>query len=281
MPHEDLGSLTDCYVTQENGKRALAVTGGGLALDVAVQNQFSPPVEYFLTQSLNDVTIVSPAGAKTKILELSPGHGVVIGNYIEIYSETPIGELILKRFVQLCVVDVNINTITVQPFIGSDLDPVNVLSAVRVTRAMNVDGSITPVRFSIGPPNGIKWDLTRTMIVMVTGSNPDDALYGDLPQLANGVFFGFENDFTQDYLVNIQANAGYRGTAYDVNYTTRSSGSGDFGVSVRKSFAGREHYGVTIRLEGPTNDEFVVYVNDSLLGLTEHGQKVMGHIVED
>jgi len=33
MAGENLGSLKDCYVTQENGKKALAVTGGGQALD--------------------------------------------------------------------------------------------------------------------------------------------------------------------------------------------------------------------------------------------------------
>ena len=172
------------------------------------------------------------------------------------------------------------HTITVQPFIGFDLKPANVKFSRRVSRNMNVNGSVTPVRFSIGPANGLRWDLTRTMIIMVCTTNPDDALYGNLPILTNGVFFGFESDLTQEYLVNILANAGYRATAYDVTYTTRSSGGGDYGVSVRKSFAGRHHYGVAIRLEGPTNDEFVVYINDDLLLLTEHAEKVMGHNVD-
>ena len=193
------------------------------------------------------------------------------------YAVTPIGDLILRRFVQLAVVDVVGDIITCQPFFGFDVAPANIIFAKRTSRAMNVDGSVTPVRFSVGPPNGLKWDLARTMITMVVTSNPDDALYGNLAALANGLFFGFENDITQDYLVNVQANAGYRATAYDVEYTTRSSGGGDYGVSIRKSFAGKHHYGVAIRLEGPTNDEFVTYINDNLTAITEHAQKVMGH----
>ena len=34
MSDENLGSLTDCYVIQQNGKKALAVSGGGQPLDV-------------------------------------------------------------------------------------------------------------------------------------------------------------------------------------------------------------------------------------------------------
>jgi hypothetical protein len=253
----------------------------GESVDVAIQDQTTPPIEYFVTQHLNDVVIVASAGAKTKLITLQAGHGFVIGNHIEIYAETPFQGGKLKRFVQLVVVNVNINVITVQPFIGYDLEPENVKFARRVTRRMNVNGSVTPVRFTISPPNGLKWDLTRTMIVMVCATNPDDALYGNLPALPNGIFYGFENIVTQDYLVNIQSNAGYRATAYDVTYTTRSSGGGSFGVSVRKSFAGTSHYGVVVRLEGETDDEFVVYVNDDLTGLTEHAQKIMGHNVED
>lgn len=36
MPEESLGSLNDCYVIQENGKKAIAVTGGGQSLDVEI-----------------------------------------------------------------------------------------------------------------------------------------------------------------------------------------------------------------------------------------------------
>ena len=249
-------------------------------IDVFVQDQTTPPLEYFLTQELNDVVINASAAARTKILQLDPGHNVVIGNLIEVYAETPIGDLTLKTFQQLTVTDVNVNTITVQPFLEFDLDPLNVIFAKRTTAQSNVNGSVTPQRFRIGPPNGIIWDLTRAMVVMVTDGNPDDGLYGNLAPLGSGTFFGFENDVTQGYLVNIQANAGYRATAYDVTYTTRSTGGGSWGVSVRKSFAGQDKYGVAIRLEGPTNDEFVMYINDDLLLLIEHRIRIMGHIVQ-
>lgn len=33
----DIGSLSDCYVTQPNGKRALSVNSGGYPLDVMIR----------------------------------------------------------------------------------------------------------------------------------------------------------------------------------------------------------------------------------------------------
>jgi hypothetical protein len=273
-------SLVDVYIVAFDFAGLVEFDDEADYTDVFVQDQTSPPIEYFLTQILNPVTITAPAAARTKVLQLQAGHGVIVGNLLEIYAETPIGNDTLKTFQQLTVIDVNIDTITVQPFLEFDLDPLNVKISDRTTSESNVNGSITPQRFRIGPPNGIRWDLTRTMIVMVTDGNPDDGLYGNLLPLTSGVFFGFENDITQAYLVNVQANAGYRATAYDVTYTSRSTGGGSWGVSVRKSFAGQDKYGVAIRLAGPSEDEFVMYINDDLSGILEHRIRIMGHIVE-
>jgi len=278
-----MSELRWIYITDPiTGEKARVEPNGGLAVNV--QDQTTLPIEYFLTQKLNPVVITAPAAAKTKILQLQAGHGVLVGEFLEIYAETPdtpVPGNLLKSYQQLAVIGVNVNTITVQPFIEFDMIPANILLSTRATASMQVDGSVTPQAFYIGPPNGLKWDLTRTMITMVVATNPDDGLYGNLTLLPNGVFFGVESDLGQNYLVNIKTNAGYRSSAYDVTYTTRASGGGNYGVSIRKSFAGQDKYGVAVRLEGETNDHFVTYVNDDLRGITEHRQVIMGHVVED
>ena len=259
----------------------------GESVDVLIQDPTTPPVEYVLTQELNDVVILNAQSAKDNILVLQAGHNVVPGNYIEVYNEKFIGGYgLLKRFAQLYVVSVNVNTIRTALFIGFDIDPTASPSTIkfskRMTANLNVSGTIdAPQRFRIGPPNGFKWDLTRTNLGMVLTSNPDDNLFGNLTALVNGIFFGFEGDEAVEYLVDIRRNAGFRGTAYDVTYTTRSSGGGSWGLSMRKSFAGSSKYGVAIRLFGETHDEFVMYIQDDLTLLTEFGLKIMGHIVED
>jgi len=119
------------------------------------------------------------------------------------------------------------------------------------------------------------------MIAMVLDSNPDDGLFGNIAKLTNGVFFGTEGDDSQGYLVNVFDNAGFRLSAYDVAYTTRSSGGGSYGMSVRKTFAGQDKYGVAVRLQGLMNEKFVLYAQDDLTGIVEFKIKLMGHLTQD
>jgi hypothetical protein len=256
---------------------------GSKDVDVFTQDQTTPPIEYFLTQLVNAVTITTAQAETDNTIILQAGHGVLEGELIEIYSEETLGSgEVFKRFIQVRVVDVATNTIRIGQFIGFALDPANIVFSNRVTDDLNVLGSLaSPKRFRMGPPNGFKWDLTRLMVAMILDSLPDDGLFGNVAQLTNGIFFGFEGDESKNYLVNIFANAGFRSTAYDVNYATRSVPAGSYGLSVRKTFAGRDKYGVAIRLFGETNDEFVMYVQDDLTDLVEFKIKIMGHIVED
>lgn len=265
------------YTTSKNGTN-IAIDSPNYD-DVYVQDQTTPPIEYFLTRYLNDVVITSTALAKTRVINLQAGHGFQPQDFIEIYTELPVNGF-FKRFEQLRVVSVTATSITVGQYLGIDINPADVVFSRRVTADLNVDGSVTEQRFSLGAPNGLKWDLTRTIGSMILSGQPDDGLFGNLPALTNGIFFGFENDITQQYLVNIIANAGLRATAYDVTYTTRTVPLGSYGVTYRKSFSGQDKFGVAIRLEGFTNDEFVCYVQDDLTGLIEFRIKVMGHEVE-
>lgn len=295
MADGDIGFLesnnTDCEITVA-GKKERAVLsispigapGKGIPLETLSQDPTTPPIEYFLTRVLNDVVITSSQAARTNTVTLEAGHLVVVGDLIEIYNEdaVTIPGMVLKRFAQLRVVSVATNVIRFGQFIGFATSPSTIQFSKRTSFNMNVLGTLdTPVRFRMGPPNGFKWDLTRIIIGMILAGQPDDSDFGDGDQLTNGIFFGFEGDLAEDYLVNILANSGFRGTAYDVNYIVRSQPAGSWGLSVRKSFSGPDKYGVVIRLEGENNDEFVMYVQDDLTDFIEFGMKVMGHIVED
>lgn len=255
----------------------------GESVDVLLQDATTNPFEYLLTRELNDVTILSTQDGDSNTVTLSPGHNVVVGNFIEIYVENgslPYG--LRKRFTQQYVVSVSTNVIRFSKHMGFPTSPSIIVSSKRTSANMNVSGTLdTPVVFGIGPPDGFKWDLTRTIGAMILTTNPDDALFGNITKLTNGIFFGREGNLFKGYLVDIRENAGFRGTAFDVNYTTRSTGGGAYGMSYRKSFSGTDKYGVVIRLEGLRNDRFVVYIQDDLTGIVEFQIKVMGHIVTD
>ena len=253
-----------------------AIGADGRSIDVNVQDQISQPIEFYLSQKLNNV-VVTGATAKTRTINLEAGHGFIAGNYIEIHYNNN-GVI---RFLQKKVVAVTATSVTTGSFVDINLTPDVVVNAKRVNVDLSVDGSVSPVCFSLGPCCNQEWDVTRLIGQMILASPPDDGLFGDLDALTNGIFFGAENDLGQTYLVDVVENGEFRASAYDVSYQDRSSPAGGlYGLTFRKSFAGADKMGVAIRLSANANEEFVCYVQDNLSDINRFIIKIMGHVVE-
>jgi hypothetical protein len=254
-------------------------------VDVNTQDQTTIPVEYLMYQELNDVTFAAPVGSRENTLTLVAGHNMAVGDFINIYQIDTnfLGAGLTRRsFQQLEAVSVVTNTIRTDKYMGFDLDPAKVVFAKRVSVDQNVLGTIdAPVKFELCVPPDLTWDLTRIMPTMVLAGQPDDGLFGDITALTNGVMYGFESDIFDTYLLSIKANAGYKASAFDVNYSARSGGGGSWGMVVRKSFSGEDKWGVTIRLVSDTNDCFVKYVQDDLRLINVFRDKLMGHNTSD
>lgn len=247
--------------------------------EVVLQDSTNPPFEFEISQKLGAVTVVSTMASGTNTITMSPGHGFTVGDKFEAYTEEEVlPGFFDRRFQQLPVIAVAGDVITFGTFSSTTVSPTTLVEGQRTNTNMAVLGSLgSPVRFSIVPPNGLIWDATRVMITMILSGSPDDALFGSLPALTNGMFFGFEGDLFNAYLVHIVDNAGFRRTAYDVTYTTRSGGGGNWGLACRKSFSGQDKYGAAVRLDGNTNDEFIAYIQDDVTGLVEFKITLMGH----
>ena len=146
---------------------------------------------------------------------------------------------------------------------------------------MNVLGTFgAPIKFQTYPPNGLKWDLTRFIADMILTSGADDGKFGNLAQLANGEYFGFESPAFTQYALTVFDNGDFRSSAFDVLYTSRSGGGGDFGMATRKTSSGQDKLGVTVRLDGALSDTFNKYTQDDLQLLIRYRIKIMGHIVD-
>jgi hypothetical protein len=246
---------------------------------VQIEDNTAPPFEAYLSREINDVTITSTTPPGENNFTLAPGHGFVVGDFLETYVEWEvIPGTIMKRQMQLPVVAVATNDIITGVPVDALVSPTTVQFAKRVDVSINeVSTELLPAKFQFCPANGIVYDATRLVIEMVLSTQPDDALFGDIGALTNGMYFGFEGDAFVRYLVHVKDNAGFRGTAYDVTYSVRSGGGGSWGMAVRKTFAGQEKYGVAIRLNGPLNECFVAVSQDDLSGLVQYRIKLMGH----
>jgi hypothetical protein len=258
-------------------------------LDVNVQDQTTPSIEHFLWEDKNDVVITSNLSRGDNVIPLQAGHNIVNASgfdrdYINIYysdSDVP-GDFVNNRFSQHAVVGINTNDISVTPPIAYDLDTTKVVSSkrVNVNMAQTVATFASPITFKAYPPPNIQWDLTRLIADKILTSAGDDGKFGNIAALQNGIYFGFENVAFAEYQLAIFDNGGWRATAFDVNYTIRSGGTGDYGMAIRKTSAGQDKLGVAIRLDAATNDVFVSRVQDDVTLIPRFRVKIMGHIVD-
>ena len=247
--------------------------------DVFIQDQHTAPIEHFLAQPLENVIIQSPVAQLSNTFVLNLGHGADVGEFLEI-RYVDYANSLLRHFQSRIVTVVGQTVRTGMP-ISFNFDPAKVQTAEIVNVNMAVIGDVDArVRFRTFPPDRLEWDITRSIVDMILDSGADDGKFGNINALTWGVFFGFEGARSSEYLVNIIDNGGWRSTAFDTTYTTRSGGGGDFGMTTRKTAAGQDKYGVTIRLDGRLQDNFVKYIQDPLGGLVRYRTKIMVHVVD-
>ena len=253
---------------------------------VKVLENDGPAIEHFLFEELNNVVLIGPIARFDDVLNLEPGHGFLnpVGldkDYLNIHYVTPGDPSFFgTRFSQHAVTSVTVDEIEITPPIAYDVIIINIESSKRVNVNMAVLGTrAAKIPFITYPPNGSMWELRRFMPAMVLTSAGDDGLFGNLPPIVNGQFFGFENPAFAEYLVFIFDNGGWASSAYDVKYPIRSGGQGSHGMNVRKTVSGLDKNGVIVVLNGTTFDKFVGYIQDSLIGIERYTIKIMGDIV--
>jgi len=144
---------------------------------------------------------------------------------------------------------------------------------------MNLDGSVTKQYFNIAPPAGVKWDICRIIVGIVDNVEMDDAKFGGIPALPNGVILRKKNGVYQN-IFQVSDNSGWRERCFDVAYADKAP-NGSFGFGCRRSFNGMDKNGVVIRLDGDKNDKLQFINQDDLTGLTKFACVAQGHVVEE
>ena len=252
--------------------------------DVFIQDQHSDIIDLHLCRHIDDVTILSDTEIDEYSVSISCSTTPVAGNMVcfkEGYSFYQ-GEI-------LSVVDDTGGEYTIT--IDVPLDFAFTTGATCSLRSpnLNIDGSSTPVVFYVSPSGlvdpsyatqGQKWDITRIIFAITDATAMDDAKFGGVTALTNGIIVRKKNNYYKN-IFNAKSNGDFALHAYDVTYVPDTLGpAGEYGLRVRRSFAGPEKNGVTIRLDAETDDEIQIIVRDNLTGLTGFQAVVQGHIVQ-
>ena len=278
MAEENLGSLKDCYVIQENGKLALAITGGGQALDVALQDQTTDPIIAYFNQVHNSTTLavaVPDVSTNPRIIVVASATGIVVGSYIILFDPASV------RFSTFFATAVNGVNITLDSPIDFEY-PIGTFVDVAIVD-MSVNGSVTPQVFGLrgtGAPPGIElsFDVTRIIFTCIAASPVSLSLFADITALTNGLLMRSRNARTKN-VFNVKDNREIQGLMFDFTPSVATNpAQGEDGFVSRLTFGGQNKIGVVIRL--PIGEDLEMWIQDNLLAITSFRIHAEGHIVD-
>ena len=204
-------------------------------------------------------------------VSLAAGHGMAVGEL-----------LVLKEGMRIysgVILSLPANVATVD----TPLDYAYTVAGASVhsgTYNLNLVGSLGSPRIAqVSPPPGIEWDITRIHVRMTDATVMDAGTFGGIPALTNGVVLRYVNARYKN-IGNAKTNGDLILLSSDYRFDEKPP-SGKYGFTSKHVFAGQEHVGVTVRLDGSMGDTLQILIQDDLSGNEVLAVRAMGHVVTD
>jgi len=146
----------------------------------------------------------------------------------------------------------------------SSITPIDAFLKNGSSKAMNVNGSSTPVNFDFAPGQGEVWYLSKISSMLsddgLTRHGPGD--FGGLSSLTNGVEIRIKTEGAESVLATLQDNADFLQVFSDLNRDYSEVFSSQIALSGTRSFIN------PIKLDGDQGDFIRFRILDNLTGLT-------------
>jgi hypothetical protein len=242
------------------------IGGRPMNVDVAIQDQETPAVNYFLTLPLETLTLAAPTIVDGPDITLEAGHSVAVGNIINIREGAFIS--------QAEVVAVNVNAIT----LNQPLAHIFTVAAVinRATKNLAVDGSVTAQTFFIIPPPLVRWHLVGFSVHITDNLELDDTKFGGIAALASGVLMRVNVGGMYFNLGSAKTNGDLFLLLSSGQYSDKA-GAGAFGGFWTGLI--RDRLGIVVHLNGADEDTMEVLVQDDIDALVSFEVVAQGHVV--
>lgn len=248
-------------------------TNGGVPVNVQDQTSKALDLPFLLSEA--QTTLTADASVYDTTLALTSATGFVAGNVVGLFSGA--GLFYFGKQVGAP----SGNTITLDTPIDGDFSSTG-SAVISATDGLNVDGSGTTKVFQIGPigvgANQPMVDITKISGYIQTDSAMDDALFGNISELAKGIVLRHVNSVV-DNIWTAKSNGELALLcASDFNYTDKAP-AGSFGARFTYSLAGQDNHGVTVRLD--PGETLQLLVQDDIDGLEKFSMLAQGHLVTD
>jgi len=230
--------------------------------DVSQQSSVDNFFQYTGIRELkNDITLTTQVQKDDVIINVSSGHGFVIGDILTIWEDT--------RFEQTEVILVTVDAITIT-IPSASVFSVAGARVVRGNSNLNVDGSVTPVSVLFKTYNSfVPIDISKTVILMSHSAAADDSKFGGITALINGIYFRKEDGVRTNF-GNYRNNIDFKGFGATVAYTDKAGG-GTYATEITFDFV--TIFGRELRLNTRLEEFICGVIRDDLSGLS--GLKVV------
>ena len=252
---------------------------GGEGVAVFVQDQTTGVLDVPFLEAQSAISLALDTVVDSRNITLTAGHGLTTatdaGGVIEI-ADSSNG----SWFIQAEIVTVTGDVVLLD-------SPVNRIFTTAGSilqhshKDMNVDGSVTPVVFSILPFGLQSGDMVRTIVEMRSSAAMDFEKFGSLPALTNGVVMRVNNgDGTYRHLYNFKSNGDIIEYCFDHSFQVNNANNVR-GFTARLTWGGQGKHGVVIRLDGALGEALEIIVQDDLTGLDRMHWTCQGSEIQD
>lgn len=248
---------------------------GDVGLAVNIQDQTTPVLSVPFLRERTGAVLSANLNVGDRIVNLVAGHGAVVGDIIEL------GVTGSQFFLQSRVLAVNTNALTIDQPVNYPYTTVDT-TVILSTDNMLVDGSSTPVIFSIKPSPGQLGDVVRMISKIISSSAMDFETFGSGPALTNGCVLRVLNgDGNYTNIFNFKTNADLITQGFDHSFL-ENIGQNNRAFTNRITWGGQNKHGVVIRLDGDLGEELQIVIQDNLTtsGNTQFTMRIQGHTTQ-
>ena len=240
--------------------------------EVTIQDQFSEIIDLYMCNEIAKTTPISSIEIDDTSIDVDDTTGATVGDCINISEDGNVFQAIVS----------SISGDTINFSAPSDYAFTTSAEVCFAEWDFSVaNGTTTPVIYKVCPPSGAKWDITNINFTIVdTGTSTQFTASGFgniIGGLTNGIILRKVDGITKN-VWQINNNGGFsdRGCRYDID-RAGFFGANEIGLSATYCINDK---GVTIRLDGDTDDELNIIVQDDLTGLDKMAVVAQGHVVE-
>tara|TARA_R110002051_G_scaffold324424_2_gene421621 strand:+ start:21036 stop:21866 length:831 start_codon:yes stop_codon:yes gene_type:complete len=268
MPSSLINLLSNTFEVSNRGETGVSVF---------VQDQTLPILTVPFLQTRAPITLAADTVVNSNNITLVAGHGVLVGEVIEL------ADTLTMEFMQADVIEVNVNVIKLDQPVNKIYTIANT-TALRSTKDMIVNGSITQQIFSVLPLPSQSGDMVRVILELRGTDDMDFTTFGSDPELINGCVIRINNgDGTYRNLFNFKSNSDFFEQGFDHAFMLPKQGGATKGFASRVTWGGQSKHGVVIRVDGALGEAIELVIQDDLtLGtntrfhLTAQGHALQG-----